>query len=132
MQSEPSPASIGVRLLARPEQGGPTDPSHDERLKRGIIHTDVSRGLSVAMTALFLLLIYAVPVGQVVHEKMNGDDVQLLDLFKHTPTRERLHQFEDDLEQASRAKELVQPQVQALLTRFGRVGNKQAVVGLQG
>ena len=38
------------------------------------------------------------------------------DLFTHAPTKERLRQFEDDLEQAPYAKEFVQPRVQALLT----------------
>lgn len=117
---------------APPARGGPTDPSHDERLRRGILKTEISRPLAWALTAFFLLLIYAVPLGEALREKLNGDDSVLLGLFEHAPTAERLRQFEQDLEQASRAKELVQPRVQLSLTRFGRVGNKKAVVGRQG
>jgi alginate O-acetyltransferase complex protein AlgJ len=84
------------------------------------------------MTVSFLLLICAVPVGQIALEKLGGDDVMELDLFRHAPTLERLKQFQDDLEQASHAKDFVQPRVQATLTRFGRVGNKLAVVGRRG
>jgi alginate O-acetyltransferase complex protein AlgJ len=113
-------------------RGGPTDPSHDERLRRGILFTDISRPLAWALTALFLLLIYAVPVTEAVLEKLNGDDSVLLGLFEHAPTAERLRQFEQELEQAARAKEFVQPRVQLMLTRFGRVGNKKAVVGRRG
>ena len=40
-----------------------------------------------------------------------------------------LDQLEKDIEQASYAKAFTQPRFQLLLTRFGRVGNKLAVVG---
>lgn len=113
-------------------RGGPTDPSHDDRLRRGILETEITRPRAWALTAFFLLLIYAVPLGEAIREKLNGDDSVLLGLFEHVPTAERLRQFEQDLEQASRAKELVQPRVQLALTHFGRVGNKKAVVGRQG
>ncbi len=131
MQIDLSKISISERAAPAP-RGGPTDPSHDARLRRGIIYTRVSRGVALGMTALFLLLIYSVPIGQVILEKKSGDDVMELDIFRHLPTKERLHQFEDDLEQASYAKEVVQPRVQSLLTSLGRVGNKLAVVGRSG
>src|SRR5580658_1064684 len=132
MQVDLPKLSISERVSPAAQRGGPTDPSHDARLRRGIIDTRVSRGVAVAMTALFLLLIYIVPIGQVVLEKKSGDDVMELDIFSHLPTKERLRQFEDDLEQASYAKEVVQPRVQSWLTRLGRVGNKKAVVGRGG
>jgi alginate O-acetyltransferase complex protein AlgJ len=118
--------------LPADEHAGPTDPSHDARLRRGIIDTDVSRATAVSVTVSFLALVYGIPVSQAVLEKVKGDDVTLLDVFRHAPTRERLRQFEDDLEQASYAKESTQPRVQQWLTRFGRVGNKRAVVGFGG
>jgi hypothetical protein len=65
-------------------------------------------------------------------QRARGEDSVLPALFRHRPTRESLRQFEDDLEQASYAKDYVQPRVQALLTRFGRAGNKKAVVGREG
>jgi alginate O-acetyltransferase complex protein AlgJ len=112
------------------QHGGPTDPSHDAQLRRGILQTYVSRSTAVGVTLFFLLLVYAVPLGQAILEKTRGDDIVLLDLFRHVPSKARLRQFEDDLDQASYAKEVTQPRVQALLTEFGRVGNKRAVVGL--
>jgi alginate O-acetyltransferase complex protein AlgJ len=116
----------------RPGRGGPTDPSHDERLRRGIIHTEVSRPVAALVVGIFLAALYGIPVSQAVLEKKEGGDVQLADLFKHAPTKQRLHQFEDDLEQASFPKAWTQPRVQELLTKVGRVGNKKAVVGQGG
>ena len=113
-------------------RGGPTDPSHDAKLRRGILETRSSRGVTVGITVCFLALIYAVPLGQAWLERTRGEDSPMLDLARHAPTSERLRHFEDDVEQASYAKDFVQPHLQALLTRFGRVGNKRAVVGLGG
>jgi hypothetical protein len=112
--------------------GGPTDPAHDERLRLGIIDTAISRPVAVTLTALFLAVIYLVPIGQAVMEKVKGEDSPFLELFRHVPTRESLQQFEKDLEQASYPKDFVQPRVQLLLTQFGRVGNKRAVIGSAG
>ena len=117
--------------IAPPVRGGPTDPSHDEELRRGIIHTQVSRPLALSLVALFLAVIYGVPVSQAVLEKVKGDDSVLPDLFKRRPDRQNLKRFEDDLEKASYAKEWVQPRVQLALTALG-AGNKRAVVGRQG
>jgi hypothetical protein len=111
--------------------GGPTDPSHDAELRRGIIHTSVTRPLAAAVVALFLLVIYGVPLLQAVLEKTKGEDSMLPDLFRRAPTRQNLKQFEDDLEKASYLKEAVQPRMQLLLTRLG-AGNKRAVVGRGG
>jgi len=122
-------STVDAHLASR---GGPTDPSHDARLRRGILATDVSRAMAAAMVALFCLLIYGVPVSQAVLEKAKGDDSVLPELFRHFPTKESLRQFEDDVDQASYAKDFTQPRMQEILTRYGRVGNKRAVVGLEG
>ena len=128
-----APAKKVVAAPARtPGHGGPTDPSHDDLLRRGIIHTDISRGTTIAVVSFFLLLIVAVPVSQAVMEKVRGEETMLLDIFHRAPTRESLKQFEDDLDKASYAKDAVQPRMQALLTAWGRVGNKKAVVGHDG
>jgi alginate O-acetyltransferase complex protein AlgJ len=127
------PPAPGPRArAAEAHRGGPTDPSHDERLRRGIIDTEISRGLARVVTVVFVAAIFAVPVVQELLQRARGDDSVLPALFKHRPTRESLRQFEDDLEQASYPKDWVQPRVQALLSRFGRVGNKKAVVGRGG
>jgi len=125
-------AAGGVRREPASRRGGPTDPSHDDRLRRGILDTDVSRGRARWIAVTFVLGIFAVPVSQEALQRARGEDSVLPALFHHGPTRENLRQFEDDLEQASYAKDYVQPRVQALLTRFGRVGNKKAIVGRDG
>ncbi len=113
-------------------RGGPTDPSHDERLRRGILYTDVRPGVALLLVAAFLALIAAMPLLQLGLEKANDEEPLILGLFEHLPTNERLRQFEDSLEETSYAKSYVQPRAQALLTRFGRAGNKKAAVGHEG
>lgn len=117
---------------ARMERGGPTDPSHDEQLRRGIIDTDVTRPVAWLLTLLFLSAIYALPLAQAYLEKREGEDSSLADLFKRAPTAENLRQVEKGIEDASYAKAFVQPRMQLWLTRLGRVGNKLAVVGHDG
>src|SRR3954469_6846248 len=123
MTSTLSAASPGI------ERGGPTDPAHDEQLRRGIIATDVSRPAAWLLTLLFLLAIYAVPLSQAYLEKREGEDSSVAELFKRAPTADNLRQVEKGIEDASYAKAWVQPRAQLWLTRFGRVGNKLAVVG---
>ena len=117
--------------IGPPARGGPTDPSHDRELRRGIIHTAVSRPLALSLVVAFVGVIYGVPIGQAVRDKKNGDDSVLPELFRRPPTRENLKRFEEDLEKSSFAKEAVQPRVQLALTRLG-AGNKNAVIGRQG
>jgi len=114
------------------ERGGPTDPAHDEQLRRGIIATDVTRPVAWLLTLLFLAAIYGVPLAQAYLEKREGEDSSLAELFKRPPTAENLRQVEKGIEDASYAKAWVQPRAQLWLTRLGRVGNKLAVVGHDG
>jgi alginate O-acetyltransferase complex protein AlgJ len=76
-------------------------------------------------------VVYGVPVAQALLERAKDEDSVLPELFRHAPTRQSLHRFEEDLEKASYAKEFVQPRVQQALTRLG-AGNKRAVVGREG
>lgn len=112
--------------------GGPTDPSHDEQLRRGLIKTDIERGTAWLLVLAFLLAIFAVPLSQAYLEKRAEEESPLLDLFRRAPTVENLRQLEKDIEQASYAKVFVQPRLQLQLTRHGRVGNKLAVIGQDG
>jgi alginate O-acetyltransferase complex protein AlgJ len=73
-----------------------------------------------------------VPVVQVWLEESRGEEPFVMELFRHEPTRERLREFEEELEKTSDFKDYVQPRVQELLTRFGRVGKTKAVVGQRG
>lgn len=136
--SLPSSVRVDVpqQVIAGPlpvqERGGPTDPSHDEYLRKGIIHTSISRSVAWGMVAAFLLAIYAVPLGQFVLEHVRDEESVLPALFREIPTKESLARVEDDLEETSYAKEFVQPRVQLLLSRFGREGNEKAVIGRDG
>ena len=118
--------------LGNPSVGGPTDPAHDDLLRRGILVTDVHRPVAWLLVVLFLLGIYGIPLSQVYFEHREGDESPLLDLFRRKPSAENLRQFEKDLEQSSYVKSYTQPRLQLLLTRFGRVGNKLALVGRGG
>jgi hypothetical protein len=113
------------------QRGGPTDPAHDEQLRRGIIMTDVSRPVAWLVTLLFLSAIYAIPLSQAYLEKREGEDSPLVDLFERAPTAENLRQ-DKGIEEASYAKAWVQPRAQLWLTRLGRVGNRLAVIGRDG
>jgi hypothetical protein len=115
-----------------PHRGGPTDPSHDENLRRGILHTDVSRRVAGALALIFLAILYVVPIGQAIRDKAAGEDSVLLELFRRAPTRENLRQFEDELQDASSLRAWVRPRLQVLLTGYGGYGNGKAVVGKQG
>jgi len=125
-------SSLHLETIRPSRGGGPTDTAHDERLRLGIIDTAISRPVALTLATVFLALIYVVPIGQAILEKVKGDDSPLTELFKHVPTRESLQQFEKDLEQASYPKEFVQPRAQLFLSRFGRFGNKRAVIGQSG
>jgi SGNH hydrolase-like domain, acetyltransferase AlgX len=127
MQSTPLAPS-----LAAETPGGPTDPSHDEQLRRGIIRTDIGKGSALLLCGLFLATIFGVPLSQAYLEHRAGDDSPLLDLFRRKPSVENLRQLEKDVEGASYAKAFTQPRLQLLLTRFGRVGNKLALIGQHG
>ena len=127
-----SSSSANPAPTAHPGRGGPTDPAHDELLRRGIIHTRISRGTAWALVLGFLLVIYAVPLAQIVADKLNDEEIVLLDLFRRKPTRDNLKQLEQDLDNNSMFRSYVQPRMQAQLTRYGRVGNKKAVVGHEG
>jgi hypothetical protein len=98
----------------------------------GHIQTEISRPVAALLTFGFLLAIFAVPLAQAWFEKSRGEPPYVVELFKHAPTRERLREFEEELEKTSDFKDYVQPRVQAFLTRFGRVGNKKAAVGQRG
>ncbi len=125
-------ASSSLLVPGAGHRGGPTDPSHDEELRRGFLRTRISRRLAWGLALTFLLVIYSVPLAQAVLEKVRDEESMLADVFTRPPTRESLHQYEKDLESASYPKEFVQPRLQAALTRWGRVGNSKAVVGASG
>lgn len=120
------------RRVSATHAGGPTDPSHDEELRRGIIHTAISRRVALLLVVPFALSIVGVPVAQAVRDKIAGDESVLLDLFRHAPTKANIDQFEEELNKASTPREWIRPRLQALFVRYGRFGNSKAVVGRDG
>lgn len=108
------------------------DPALDPELRRGVLRTEVTRPVAWALVGSFLLAIVALPLSQLYLEHGEDEESPLLDLWRRAPTAENLRQVEHDLEQASYAKAFVQPRLQLLLTRWGRVGNQRAVVGRGG
>jgi alginate O-acetyltransferase complex protein AlgJ len=125
-------SSAAPVTLERAGQGGPTDPAHDEQLRRGIIATDVTRAVAWLLTLLFVATLFGVPLSQAYLERREGEESSLAELFKRAPTAENLRQLEKGIEDASYAKAWIQPRAQLWLTRLGRVGNKLAVVGHDG
>ena len=97
-------SSLPASPVSLPQGGGPTDPSHDEQLRRGIIATDVTRGVAWLLTGLFLAAIYGVPLAQTYLEKREDEESSLTDLFRRAPTAENLRQVEKGIEDASYAK----------------------------
>jgi hypothetical protein len=128
----PASPDITASEMLEPRRGGPTDPAHDAKLRRGILDTQISRPIAWTMTAVFVLLIAGVPISQIALERRADEESSLSALVERAPTRENLRQFERELEQASYAKEYVQPRMQLALSRWGRVGNKRALVGRAG
>src|SRR3954470_10983250 len=110
LPSSPEPSAAAPKApLAPARRGGPTDPSHDEDLRRGILRTDVTRPVAALLVGAFLLVISAIPIGQAIRDKVAGDESVLLDLFRHAPNKENIKQFEDDLNKASTPREWVRP-----------------------
>jgi hypothetical protein len=103
-----------------------------DRLRLGILDTQISRPVAALLASVFVALIAAVPAAQALLEHLAEEDSSLAALFEHAPTQEHLRQLEQDIEQASYPKDFVQPRLQLLLSQFGRVGNKRALIGHDG
>jgi alginate O-acetyltransferase complex protein AlgJ len=125
-------STLPASNLISPGVGGPTDPSHDEDLRRGVLHTEISRPVAWVLVVAFLAAIAVIPLSQAYLERREDEESPLLELLRRAPTAEHLRRVEQELEAASYVKAYVQPRMQLLLTRFGRVGNKRAVVGHDG
>jgi hypothetical protein len=130
MQSSLPADDLGVQPGAATT--APASSAADHDLRHGILRTDVTRPVAWGLVVSFLLAIAALPLSQLYLERRAEEESPLLDLLRREPTVESLRQVEHDLEEASYAKAFVQPHLQLLLTRFGRVGNQRAVVGRRG
>ena len=118
--------------MGTPARSGSPSPPEQEDLNRGILPTEIAPGLARAMSGLFVVAIFLVPVLQVGVELFRGGTVQALTLFRRPPTQENLHAFEKDLEDQSVVRNAVQPLLQQALTRSLGFGNASVVVGREG
>ena len=110
----------------------PSSLTPQEQLNRGIIHTDISRPLAVAITIGFLAIIAAIPLMQAAVEYRRQKHIQAMEVLQHFPSTTNLHGFEKDLEKESIPRTSVQPGVQWAITRIGGFGNSKGVVGDDG
>src|SRR6478736_340151 len=97
-------SSLPTSSVSLASGDAPAPLAADEQLRRGIIATDVSRGVAWLLTGLFLAAIYAVPLAQAYLEKREGEESSVADLFRRAPTAENLRQVEKGIEDASYAK----------------------------
>ena len=88
-----------------------------------------SRKLHMSFTAAFLLLIGIVAPSQILWELRDGEQPQIADLFRQTPTRASLRQLESGLESNCRLAQMIRPWMQyARFVLLEDAGDK-AVIG---
>ncbi len=118
--------------LAMPHRQAAGPPQDD--LRRGLIHTEISPAVAWGMILLFLGILFSLPLAQIVVELRGGQRPAALDLLANGrfPTRSDLEQYEDFLQEQSLAVRYFQPRAQQWLTRWGRCGTTQIVVGHDG
>ena len=122
---------------------GPSVPTAQELLRQGFIPTQISPHTAKVMTALFILGIGLLPILQTAYEVIkqrrtpqaltiltpakdaavhakNGELRRSLTTLKYMLTKEHLHKWEQQLEEASVFKRQVKPRLQhAMLRAFG-------------
>jgi hypothetical protein len=91
-----------------------------------------SRSQYLLLVTSFLAIIGVVGVSQVIVEIRGGDPVQLLDLFRHVPTKANLRSFEKELERQSWFARTLGPVMQ--YGRFGLLSDtgEKALLGKDG
>lgn len=81
---------------------------------------------------LFLLMIFAVPVIQVLHERHQDEPIQELEVFSGPPSREGFEKYERALERNSVVAEAVRRQVQWAMLHGLNEGNEKCIAGYGG
>ncbi len=84
------------------------------------------------LIGLFLALIFAVPVSQIVVELRRKEKPQALDVFHQKPTAANLRGYERDLEDASEVARRVRPWAQFAQFGWLKDGGDKVVVGRDG
>src|SRR5579872_944262 len=133
MSTETASRRPGARVApAGPATGDMPAPDEPQDLNRGLIRTDISPRLAWLMTLSFLAAIGALPVVQGVSELVARRPIQALEVGTRTPTRDNLHQYENDLARQSVARQLVQPRLQLALSAALGCGNSDVILGRDG
>ncbi len=113
--------------------------------------TDIRRGSAWTLILIFLVAISSLPLHQHVEEWRAGRPMQSLDLWRQLPEiaqpirerglrissvidanrifLQRINEYEDNLEDASLAGQLIRPTIQSFMAAHLGVGNEQAYVG---
>ena len=91
-----------------------------------------SRSQFIGLTVAFLAMIGIVAPSQVLFELREGDTPEIVELFRHPPTRANLKRFETSLENGCKLAQTVRPWVQfARFVLFQDTGDK-ALLGCDG
>jgi hypothetical protein len=72
----------------------------------------MKRSAQLTLTLLFLATILGVPLAQGIVEKLRGDSVGALEVFKRRPSEPNLRLFEKEIEEASIVAQAVRPRFQ--------------------
>jgi alginate O-acetyltransferase complex protein AlgJ len=101
-------------------------------LERAVLPTIVSPLVAWSVIVAFCVMLFVVPAVQIFLEATGRSKPQLLNLFKQQPTRENLHQYEQDVAANSAFKEFVQPRLQLALSQSVGFGNTKVYIGRDG
>jgi hypothetical protein len=92
----------------------------------------MDRRVSIFVAAVFLALIMAPGLIQIVSELWHGEQPRALDIFLQPPTARNLHGYEQTLEETSLVVRQLRPWMQYLEWRFLADAGEKAVVGRHG
>ena len=84
------------------------------------------------LIGIFLALIFAVPLSQLVVELRRGEKPQALDLFRQKPTAPHLRAYEHDLEDASEVAKGLRPLAQFAQFAWFKDGGEKVILGNRG
>lgn len=84
------------------------------------------------LMGIFLVLIFAVPLWQLVVEVRRGERPQALDVFHQKPTAANLRAYERDLEDASEVARKLRPWAQFAQFAWFKDGGEKVVLGRDG
>ena len=123
-------------------------PTREAIARKEIGRTDVSRGLAIALSVFFLVAVFFVPAGQLVHDRLGGntgipkpaaggkdrESSSLVAEVKrlNNAILEGIAILEDTLEEQSFLRKIFLPPMQYVLLRYLGQGNEKAIPGRDG